>query len=459
MTSSGLNRFHIRVLAAVVAVTLLAGAPFGAAAQAPPAPAEAAGGGETVAVSDLEDLARTIEDDAARARFLKELRAAIEARKRAAPDEAAPETVESLGARMIFTISAEIRDASAKVLAAAEALRDLPGLGSWIERQMTEEEARGFWFELFGTLALVLVLGFFGQWVAYRLLSAARRRVEETESRTVFARAGLLFVRTVLDLVPLAVFAAVTYGTLSLAGPGATTRLVALALINANVLARAVLAVARLLIVPRAPGLRLLRLADESAHYVFIWVRRLTNVAVYGYFTAEAALLLGLPPAGHAAALNALGLIVATMLIILILENRAAVAAWIRPGETRRALHGLRQRFADVWHVLAVTYVAAIYGVWVLGIPGGFEFLLSATLLTAVILIAARLAVAGFARAIDRGFRISGEVTAKYPGLEARTNRYLPVLHRTLRAVVYVVAAVFLLQAWGVESFDWLTSD
>ncbi|MEE8123508.1 MAG: hypothetical protein V3T93_05350, partial [Alphaproteobacteria bacterium] len=219
MTSSGLNRFHIRVLAAVLAVTLLAGAPFGAAAQAPPAPAEAAGGGETVAVSDLEDLARTIEDDAARARFLKELRAAIEARKRAAPAEAAPEAVESLGARLIFTISAGIRDVSTKVLAAAEALRDLPALGSWIERQFSEPEARGFWFELFGTLALVLVLGFLAQWVAHWLLAAPRRRVEEAESKTVLARAGLLFVRTVLDLVPLAVFAAVAYGTLSLAGP------------------------------------------------------------------------------------------------------------------------------------------------------------------------------------------------------------------------------------------------
>ncbi len=39
------------------------------------------------------------------------------------------------------------------------------------------------------------------------------------------------------------------------------------------------------------------------------------------------------------------------------------------------------------------------------------------------ILIIAKLTVMGLMRALMRGFRVRAEVTAKYPGLEARANR------------------------------------
>ncbi len=418
----------------------------------------------TTPLSDLEGLAATIEDDKARAKFLRDLRAAIAQGK---TGEAKPKdkaggksgAAAGSGADWIYRISSTMANVSGGLVETVALLRRLPELSAWALNQITDPGARSAWIGLITTLGLVLIIGLGAEWGCGRLIVVPRRRLEERQSATMLIRAAWLSLRTLLDLVPLAAFVVAAYGTLTFATPAETARLVTLAVINAYVLARAILAVSRILIAPKAPNLRLFRIEDGTAHYLFIWVRRLTHIAVYGYFAAEAARLLGLAAPAHDAALKLIGLVVATMVAILVLQNRQAVAAVIRGSGDTGALGGLRARLADVWHVLIILYVCAIFGVWVLAFEGGFEFLLVATGLTLVILLGAKLAISGLMAAVDRGFSIRPEMKAQFPGLEARANRYLPVLRRVLRGVVYVVSAVFLLQAWGMESFDWLTSD
>ncbi len=236
----------------------------------------------------------------------------------------------------------------------------------------------------------------------------------------------------------------------------------ALTLINASILARATIAVARAVLVPKAVELRLIGLSDETSTYLYIWVRRLTNVSVYGYFAAQAAFLLGLQRGGYAVLLHLIGLLVAVMLVILVLQNRRTVAEWLRsaggerPGRT---LQGLRRLFAEVWHILAILYIIALFLVWALRVEGGFEYVGRATLLTIVILAAAKVLVGLLRRGIDRAFAIREEFKQRFPTLEARANRYLPILHGLVRMIVWVLAVFALLQAWGVDSFAWLTSD
>lgn len=454
-----MKHYLVLVLAAVLMAAMIVAQPSPLAAQMPGGATAQAGKGGSVGRTDLENLAKTLEDDDARKRFVKDLRAAIEARKAAEEPEAAPTLAKGLGARLIFEVSDALSEISADMLALAKAARDLPALGAWFGRQIDTPEARAFWVDLFIALIIVLAAGIGAEWLASRLLARPRGNVEARESESILMTSAFLGLRTILDFIPLAVFAAVTYGALSLVAPGKTVGLIVLALVNASVLVRAVLVLGRLVLAPKAAGLRLVTITDVNAYYAYIWLRRLTGLTVYGYFAAEAALLLGLSPLGHGVALRALGLIVGAMGVVLILQNRAGVAGWIRPEEEGAAFGVLRARLADVWHVLAVLYVVAIFGVWVLDIEGGFEFVMSSSALTVAILIIAKLTVMGLMRILKRGFRVRPEVSAKYPGLEARANRYVPALGRGLRAIVYVISAVFLLQAWGIESLGWLTSD
>jgi small conductance mechanosensitive channel len=216
-----------------------------------------------------------------------------------------------------------------------------------------------------------------------------------------------------------------------------------------------------MLLAPAVETLRILPLADVTANYLFIWIRRLVGFSVFGFFFAQAALLLGLPAGGYRGVLGMLGLVVTGLVVVFLLQNRTPVAAWIRgQGKAEKAgrqgAGRLRDRLADIWHVPAVIYAAAIFGVWALGIEGGFQYLARATAVTAAILVAARLILTGLDRLLERGFAIRQELRERFPTLEERTNRYLPTLHLLLRWAVGLIAALVLLETWGVDVLGWL---
>ncbi|MFB3149702.1 MAG: hypothetical protein ACE10M_03940, partial [Alphaproteobacteria bacterium] len=249
-----MKNYLVLVLAAVLAAAMIIAQPSPADAQMPGAATAEAGKGGAVGRTDLENLAKTLEDADARERFVKDLRAAIEARKAAGKPEAEPTPVESLGAKLIFEVSDALSGLSADVLALAAAARDLPALGAWFERQTSTAEARAFWVKLFIALIIVFIAGFAAERLASRLLARPRGNVEARESESILMTSAFLGLRTLLDFIPLAVFAAVTYGALSLVAPGKTIGLIVLALVNASVLARAVLVLARLVLAPKAAG-------------------------------------------------------------------------------------------------------------------------------------------------------------------------------------------------------------
>jgi hypothetical protein len=93
-----------------------------------------------------------------------------------------------------------------------------------------------------------------------------------------------LLARAILDLAPIAGFVAAAYGTVALMDPGAAVWLGVLALINASVLARAIIAVARMVVAPRVASLPILPIGDIAANYLFIWIRHLVNLTVHGAF-------------------------------------------------------------------------------------------------------------------------------------------------------------------------------
>ena len=301
-------------------------------------------------------------------------------------------------------------------------------------------------------VALILFAGAVAERLVRLLLRRPRRALEEPDAETHWVRLPLLTGRTMLDLMPLVGFAATAYAVATVMPPTRQVHVVALILINAYLIVRGILVVAGMLLAPTAESLRILPLTDLTANYLFIWIRRLVSISVFGFFFAEVALLLGLPGGGYTGLLGLMGLVITGLTVVFFLQNRVPVAAWIRgEGKVRRARR-LRDRFAGIWHVLAVLYVAAIYGVWVLGIEGGFQYLARATAVSAVILVASRLVMTGVDRLLKRGFAIRQDVRERFPALEERANRYLPALRLLLRWAVGLIAALALLETWGVDA-------
>ncbi|HYE51657.1 MAG TPA: mechanosensitive ion channel domain-containing protein [Azospirillaceae bacterium] len=482
-----------RLLPALACLTLLA-VPLAAplhAQEAGKQPAEAA----APKPEEIEKLVRTLEDPAQRQVLLDQLKTLMDAQRAAAP----PQPQETLGVRALTAVTARVEDLSEQVAAAGRALVDTPRALRWLNRQVTEPELRARWARLAFELSVVLAAGYAARLLAMGLLAAPRRRLEARGADTRWlAKLPLLAARTLLDAVPVVAFALAGFGALSTTNPEGAVQLAARTFINASLMVQVVMVVARLLLSPGAPNLRLVRVADETAHYAYIWIRRIAFTAVYGQFIADAAFMLGLPNRPYMAMLKLVGLVVVTMLVVLVLQNRHPVAEWLRgtplsgplppdpdaaaadarhqdavlaaaiagtappepppATEKRTALRAARRRLADVWHVLTILYLVVLYGIWALEVRGGFEFVLWATLTTLVTLVAARLVAVGVDRLIRRGFAIPPELQAQYPGLEQRANRYLPVLHRILKGAVWVVAGLVILDAWGLDSLAWLAT-
>jgi small-conductance mechanosensitive channel len=234
-------------------------------------------------------------------------------------------------------------------------------------------------------------------------------------------------------------------------------RLVLLAVIDAYALCAALLCVARMMFSPTARQMRLLTIRDDTAGYGMRWSRRIIIVGVVGYAAAEVGLLLGMSDSAHDALLKGVALVNHVLLGIVVVQKRHAVRAWLRAPEGATGLIAvLRNWLARVWHWLALMLLAGLWLGWVVEAPHGYAQMLRYFLSIVAVAIATRLLLILFLGAIDRVLVLSPEVTARYPGLQARLGLYHPVMVSTVRALVLILAALALLQLWGLGAFNWL---
>jgi small conductance mechanosensitive channel len=245
-------------------------------------------------------------------------------------------------------------------------------------------------------------------------------------------------------------------------------------MINACLRSRAIGVMSWMVLAPRAPHLRLVPIADETAAYFHVWVRRMTATAIYGQFLAQAVYIVGLPTAGYVFLLKLLGVVVALMLVVLILQNRATVAAIIAgrvaalapqrgpgpeevDGEAPPQQYTFRRWLADYWHVPTLAFVALVLGTWLLS-QDDFGRVIGAAILTVILTLLAWLLARVARRLVRRAFTISDELKQRFPTLEARASRYSQIFDIAAVVAIWAFAGAAILEAWGLQSLQWLTS-
>ena len=271
-------------------------------------------------------------------------------------------------------------------------------------------------------------------------------------------RLPYLLGRLLLDLLPVAVLAAVTglLGGTRLGQP-ATTGLVVRAVVTAYVLCRTVLAVTGFLVAPAAPRLRLLHVSDHAAAFLVRWTRRITITAVSTYTVTEVAVMFGLYNTARDALLKLFALLFHGLIVVAILQAQAPVAARIRAIRARGVWAVLLSRLASVWHLIAIFYVVALWVIWAVELRNGYTRLVLFFLVTSGVLIGSRLLGIVLLGGLDRTLRPSAAMAARHPGLELRFNTYYPVLRLVVMAGLWAATGIALLQAWGFSPFTWFT--
>lgn len=439
------------LLLAAALVCLLLAAATRAGAQVPPAAPAAA---DLPQAAELEALATTISDEAKREQLLATLRGLIEARRAAEGEEP-----RSLSDRLIIAAERTAASGQAMLDGIADEVGGVPGLVEWFARLARDAEARARLLSRLGALAIILAAAWIAEVLVWMLLAGGRRRLSAPKGPGIGHRLPPLLALAILDLVPLAGFAAAGYGTFVLFRPDPTVGAIALRFLLAYVAARAVLAAARMLTAPRRQALRVLPCDDATARYLQGWARRFVYVGIVGYFLIEAALLLGLPRASFAGLTKILGALLTALAVILILQNRRVVAGWLTraDGGAGQRSAAPRRWLAAVWHIFAVVYLVAAFVVWAWEIEHGFAYLARATLLSAVVIALALLLLHGLRRALVEGIGATSTAELRYPQLRQRASQYLPFVHAGLRAVIVAVAAFAVFAIWGLDVLGWLS--
>src|SRR5215469_17409634 len=407
-----------------------------------------------VTVDELERLVDTLQDDGARAKLVGQLRALIAAQRGTAAEQPA-------GPAFFGQLSQRIDALTGEILAGVAVLIDAPRLAGWARHQLSDPAARRLWIEAGFAFVLIFGIGFIAEWVVRWILARLMSRLPTRRSDTRIVRASFALLGLVLDILPILAFAAVAYAALPMVlDPLTRARITLSVLVDGAVEARLILCIARNMLLPADTGAEFVPLDAETRNYLYIWVRRFILWAVFGYAVPEAAWWLGVPGAIYALVLNAMGLVLALLTIIFMLQNRAQIAKWIagRPA-TASGWGRVRRSLAEIWPVLAVLYISGIYLIYALRIQGGFVYVARATTFSLIVIIAAQVLVRSIRELTRRGFAITPELKAQFPTLEQRANRYIPILTGLLAGAVYILAAMTVLQAWNIGAFAWFGSE
>jgi moderate conductance mechanosensitive channel len=406
----------------------------------------------------LERVIRTLADEPARERLLEELRALQAAQLRAEePDDV------GLAGHVLQSLSNQFDLLGTSLGEAASGFADLPEFSLHTAAQLGEPDQRRHFFAQVATVLAAVLIGLVAYAVVVTTLRRVRGAMESRRAHSLPARLGLLSVKLVLDLLAAGAFLVAAMAVLSLIDPPRATRIAGLALINATAMTLAVLAFSNFVLAPRAPGLRLIRLRDETAHYLQLWVRRLAVVAVYGLMLADAARLIGAPAAAHEMGVRLIGLLLGLMGTVLVLQNRREVSRRLSRSRTTREgrrglLANLSYRIADVWHVLAIAAIVVLFVMWFVSPADGGRSLAMGVAFAIFVMIVARLAEHVFDQLVVRGFRVAPDLAQRFPGFEQRANRYVSLIRWTGSIIIWTVALIVILAGWGLDSVGWITA-
>ncbi|MCS6892065.1 MAG: mechanosensitive ion channel [Rhodovarius sp.] len=438
---------------------------------APAAPPPAAAPPATAAPgpAEIERALEILRDEARRAELIRLLEVLAAAQRAGSGSPEAPAPAPATPVEALSTATEQMGRAMERAVAALHLVADLPGLWAWLVSVATDPWLRDRVFELAWKLLVVFGSGM----LVERGLQRALRRWSDRLDAAIpaagaqdgwLARAPLILLRVIPDLIPVAGFAGAAWLMVQSLPGWPSQRVILWTVATAYVAARGIMVLARLAFSPASAHLRLLPVGDETAAYATVWIRRLALVAVSAYAASEFALLLAMPRSVQLGMLRGGLLVVSVFVCIIVLQNKLAVAQWLaapplaegdEPDRLRRFFRGLRNRFADAWHVLAILWVVAMWAVWALELERGFERLLRASMLTVLVVVAAKLLDEAMRRSLSRGFRIGAELAQRFPGLEARANRYLPALKGLLSALIALFSALVILEVWGIGAFGW----
>ena len=305
------------------------------------------------------------------------------------------------------------------------------------------------------TLLTWWIVGRLGQ----RLLTAL---ASSAADRGWLGRILLLLGRSLVDVLIILIAWGGGYALALALGDGGRMDINQSLFLNAFLLIEMSKVLLRIVLAPRHGALRLHGMSDETANYWYFWLARLIGLLGYGVLLVVplVSATLGWTVGNSLKVLIALAATLIAMVIIL--QNRVSVRRAFE--ERAERLSGdltakLLSFLGRIWHLLALAYVFALFGIWLARPFDALSFMLTATLESVVAVIVGVVVVALLTRAISGGLHLPEDLKRNLPLLERRLNAFVPGTLKVIRIFVMIAVLIAIANAWGIVAVvDWLAS-
>lgn len=392
-----------------------------------------------------------LEDDAKRAALIERLKSAAET-----PPPPPKEESVSVGRSIAETTKAaaerafeSLQAAGAQIARAPEAFDSL----SAAQIDTLTDALKALALVIVITTAIYVALGFW----ARRLF----RSIGESTQDAGFGRTFIMLLATTLmdALVVLLAWGAGYVAALIFYGEAGVIGVRQSLYLNAFLIVGLVKVAIRAVLSPATGDLRFVSLSDAAARRLARWLGVVASVLGYGQ-------LLIVPIVNRQASVEAgrgastvLALVAILIVAWLAVRWRRDAAAWLI-GEDAESKPGLANFAARNWHVPVLIYLFALFLI-VAARPDGLILpLLANSAQVLAVIVGGFVAAGAINRAIGRGVRVPGGVSARLPALERRLSAALPRFLWAARTLIVAGVVLFALDAVDlIDMAAWLSGD
>jgi hypothetical protein len=328
-----------------------------------------------------------------------------------------------------------------------------------------------------GLIALIGA-GLLGEWLLLRLTENFRNQLFATVALGRLQKLGRILLRLFLNAFGVMAYVLITlilFVVFYDKGNAAYIIIGTYLIVSYYLLA--IILLARIVLSPGAPALRLVPMADKDATFLYRWFFRITAVAAVIVGASEIVQNIGISEDLYLLLYSASGLSVILLLVVMIWQSRHRVALAICQDAAAGTCDysPLRAGLAKSWHILAIVYVIAMGTFWQISalIEGKGTVL---RLITSLFLIPLFIGIDQWGQRLlkvasgelPETFDLSGdqqveagadpqgagELRADYePAWDEKgiTRSYIPFAKRLFRIVLMLGLLFLFLRLWGID--------
>jgi len=432
-------------------------------------PSKAKIGGEAVQLpadlraEDVDAIIARLNDDQVRRLLIAQLQAAAQT----SGDAAAKPAVGPLG-RLINWFEGRTALLVSRIYRLGANLPAVPGnLGRAMD-QLTDYQGAG----RFGVMMLVilgfLVAGLGAEKLFYRLTAVFRAQVDTMPVMDGLLKFWGAVMKFIPELLGLLIFALTPFTLffLTVDKEDKGLRLLFLASLLTVLAIRLSAALLRLILSPATGNVRLVKITDGVARYLYRRLLLVVGTLVVGMIMQLLLQRLGATLTSRVWVVLIYGTGIILIFADMVWRHRRQVRDHLMARETVGSEKGLwlRDQFAGMWHMLALAYLFLVWGLGFVNVVMADELRIRGTFIISFLIVPIYLAldrlalwcldstvapqIENLAATAQNGDTV-GDTPVDDDGASKDSGNYLVIVRRVVRLVVFAAVALWFLDVWG----------